>query len=71
VLGNSGACRGKLAFCSGNCGFITHETASALDLLTLLLLPGSILKSSGKGEQTLALPPDHLGVHVCHSNLAL
>jgi hypothetical protein len=24
-----------------------------------------------KGAQTLALPPDHLGAHVCHSNLAL
>ncbi len=28
------------------------------------LLPGSVQKSSGKGAQTLALPPDHLGAHV-------
>jgi hypothetical protein len=48
-----------------------HETASALNLLTLRRLPGSIRKSSGKEAQTLALPPDHLGAHVCHSNLAL
>jgi hypothetical protein len=41
----------------------------AYDLLTFLLLQDSILKSSGKGAQTLALLPDHLGAHVCHSNL--
>jgi hypothetical protein len=52
-------------------GQTLHETASALDLLTLHLLQGSIQKSSGKGAQTLELPPDHLGAHVCHSNLAL
>jgi hypothetical protein len=43
------------------------ETASALNLLTFRWLQGSIRKSSGKEAQTLALPPDHLGAHVCPS----
>jgi hypothetical protein len=48
-------------------GLTRHET-SALDLLTFHRLPCSILKSTGKGAQTLDLPPDHLGGHICHSN---
>jgi hypothetical protein len=45
-----------------------HQTASAHDLLTFRRLPDSIRKPSGKGAQRLALPPDHLGAHVCFSN---
>jgi hypothetical protein len=44
-----------------------HQTASAHDLLTFRRLPDSIRKPSGKGAQRLALPPDHLGAHVCFS----
>ena len=58
----------KGLFFSSAHGPTRHETASAHDLLTFRRLPGSIRKSSGKGAQTLALPPDHLGEHVRHSN---
>jgi hypothetical protein len=61
--------KSKGLFFTSACGLTLHETASALDLLTFHRLLCSIQKSTGKGAQTFALPHDHLGGHICHSNL--
>jgi hypothetical protein len=55
VSGNSGACRGKLAVCSGKCGFITSVSAPNNRPYRLELVEQS--QHTGQAGPTLQAPP--------------
>jgi hypothetical protein len=49
VSGNSGACRGKLAVCSGKCGFITQAESWSRGGRTVTADAGARLRAERAG----------------------